>query len=412
MAHHADVDVLIVGAGPYGLSIAAHLRDKGVDFRIFGQPMKTWQTAMPKGMFLKSEGFASTLYDPEHEFTLAKYCSDRGLEYSDLGTPVPLETFIAYGLEFQQRFVPDLDRRSVTRIVESDGGFAVTLEDGIEITARSVILAIGISAYAYVPPNLSALPPQFVSHSSEHLEFDQFAGRDVALIGGGSSAIDIAGLLHEVGARPVIVARAPALEFLGRPEEHRSLLTRIRRPLSCIGQDWRRRIFTDAPSLFHALPKAIRLREVRMKLGPSGAWFMQDVVKRFVPTRLGREMGEISVSGDRIILTLVGRQAPSESLEVDHIIAATGFRVDVNRIEILDEAIRAKLATMDGAPSLSANFESSVRGLFFVGVSAMNSLGPVFRFACGAEYTANRLSRYLARSMPRRNNAKVTASGS
>jgi cation diffusion facilitator CzcD-associated flavoprotein CzcO len=412
MAYDAEVDVLIVGAGPYGLSIAAHLRSKGVDFRIFGQPMKTWQTAMPKGMFLKSEGFASTLYDPKHEFTLAKYCSDHGQEYSDLGTPVPLETFIAYGLEFQRRFVPDLDQRSVTRIVERDGGFAVSLEDGVEISARFVTLAIGISTYAYVPPNLSALPRQFVSHSSEHREFDQFTGRDVALIGGGSSAIDIAGLLHEVGARPVIVARAPALEFLSRPEEHRSLLTRIRRPLSCIGQDWRRRIFTDAPSLFHALPKAIRLREVRMKLGPSGAWFMQDVVKRHVPTRLGREIGEIGISDDRINLTLVSRQAPPENLEVDHIIAATGFRVDVNRVEILDEAIRAKLATMDGAPALSANFESSVRGLFFVGVSAMNSLGPVFRFACGAEYTATRLSRYIARSMPGRNYAKVTASGS
>lgn len=149
-----------------------------------------------------------------------------------------------------------------------------------------------------------------------------------------------------------------------------------------------------------------------MKLGPSGAWFMQDVVKRHVPTRLGREIASVEISGDRISLTLAGRNVSPETLEVDHVIAATGFRVDVNPIGILDEAIRAKLETMDGAPSLSANFESSVPGLFFVGVSAMNSLGPVFRFACGAEYTATHLSRYLARSMPSRTNAKVTASGS
>jgi thioredoxin reductase len=412
MAPDADVDVVVVGAGPYGLSIAAHLRGRGVDFRIFGQPMKTWQTAMPKGMFLKSEGFASTLYDPDRTFTLEKYCADNGEDYSALGTPVPLAMFIAYGLAFQQRFVPDLDQRSVTRILERDGGFVVTLEDGVEVTARAVILAIGISSFAYVPPNLSALPRQFVSHSSEHLEFDEFAGRDVALIGAGSSAIDIAGLLHEAGARPVIVARAPALEYLSRPEEHRSLLTRIRRPLSCIGQDWRRRIFTDAPSLFHALPKAVRLREIKMKMGPSGAWFMQDIVKRHVPTRLGTEVSSIGIADERANLTLVAREGPSETLEVDHIIAATGFRVDVNRVEILDQSIRSELATMDGAPALSANFESSVRGLYFVGVSAMNSLGPVFRFACGAEYTATRISRHLARSMPSRNSAKVTASGS
>jgi thioredoxin reductase len=411
MAHEADVDVLIVGAGPYGLSIAAHLQSKGVDFRIFGQPMKTWQTFMPKGMLLKSEGFASTLYDPRGEFTLAKFCADRGEDYADIGTPVPLDTFIDYGLEFQRRFVPELDQRMVAQIRQRDDGFAVTLEDGEEIAARAVVLAIGISEYPYVPSNLSALPTEFVSHSSEHLEFDQFAGRDVALIGGGSSAIDVAELLHKAGARPVIVARAQTLEFLNKPE-HRPLLTRIRRPLSCIGQDWRRRIFTDAPSLFHALPKAVRLREVRMKLGPSGAWFMEDVVRRLVPTRLGREIGDIRVAEGRVSLTLVGREGPPETLEVDHVIAATGYHVDVNRIRILDPAIRAKVETMDGAPSLSANFESTVTGLFFVGVSAMNSMGPVFRFACGAEYSATRLSQYFSRTMPSRSRTKITASGS
>jgi cation diffusion facilitator CzcD-associated flavoprotein CzcO len=367
---------------------------------------------MPKGMFLKSEGFASTLYDPDHAFTLAKYCADNGLEYADVGIPVPLETFVAYGLEFQKRFVPDLDSRSVARVAEDAAGFAVTLEDGVEITARAVILAIGISPYPYVPPTLSGIPDQFISHSSEHLQFDEFAGRDVALIGAGSSALDLAVLLHQAGARPVIVARAQMVECLPPPEGHRSLLLRIRRPISCIGQDWRRRIFTDVPSLFHALPPVVRLREIRMKMGPSGGWFTKETVERHVPIHLGREVREVAVADGRVKLTLVPRQGPTENLEVDHVIAATGFKVDVNRIGILDESLRAKIATLDGSPALSANFESSVRGLYFVGVSAMNSLGPVFRFACGAEYAATRVSRYLARIMSSRDSARVTASGS
>jgi hypothetical protein len=123
-------------------------------------------------------------------------------------------------------------------------------------------------------------------------------------------------------------------------------------------------------------------------------------------------VSEVAVADERVNLTLVSRQGAVENLEVDHIIAATGFKVDVNRVEILDESLRAKIETLDGSPALSANFESSVRGLFFVGVSAMNSLGPVFRFACGAEYAATRVSRYLARTMPSRDHASVTASGS
>jgi cation diffusion facilitator CzcD-associated flavoprotein CzcO len=88
-------DVAIIGAGPYGLSLAAHLRARGVDFRIFGKPMQTWLEHMPKGMRLKSEGFASSLYDPDSKFTLAAYCKERGLAYADTGMPIPLETFTA-----------------------------------------------------------------------------------------------------------------------------------------------------------------------------------------------------------------------------------------------------------------------------------------------------------------------------
>lgn|SRR5665213_390847 len=407
-----DVDVVVVGAGPYGLSVAAHLRAKGVNFRIFGEPMKTWTSAMPKGMFLKSEGFASSLFDPARELTLAKYCAKHALEYSDIGTPVPLETFIAYGLEFQERFVPDLDQRSVAGISEEEGGFKVRLDDAEEITTRSVVLAVGISGYAYTPPNLTTLPSEYVSHSSTHIDLDEFADRDVALIGAGSSAIDLAMLLRNVGARPVIVARAAELEYHNQPVDPRPLFQRVLRPLSCIGQDWRRRVFTDVPLLFHALPQMIRLREIRVKSGPSGGWFTKSEVDGHVPVHLSREVSRLSLEDGKVQLTLTGSGAPAETLTVDHVIAATGYRVDVNRLDILPETLRSKVATVDDAPTLSANFESSVPGLYFVGVAAMNSFGPVFRFACGAEYTASHLSRHLAKTFASRSSVGATTSSS
>ena len=75
------LEIAIIGAGPYGLSLGAHLRRLGVPYRIFGRPMDSWRAHMPKGMMLKSDGFASNIYDPDGGFTLEKFCAQRGIEY-------------------------------------------------------------------------------------------------------------------------------------------------------------------------------------------------------------------------------------------------------------------------------------------------------------------------------------------
>ena len=163
-----NCDVAIVGAGPYGLSIAAHLKAAGVGFRIFGEPMGFWLNHMPRGMHLKSEGFASSLFEPSGQFTLASYCKERGLEYADIGKPVPLDVFASYGIEFQKRYVPELETEKVLSVQRSTNGFRLVLENGEAFGARRVVVAVGQSYYAYVPPELSVLPKGVATHSSEH----------------------------------------------------------------------------------------------------------------------------------------------------------------------------------------------------------------------------------------------------
>lgn len=134
----ATSEVAIVGAGPYGLSIAAHLAAAGVEFRVFGGPMGTWRDGMPRGMVLKSESFASSLSDPGHAFTLDHCCRERGLPHADVGWPVPVEVFAAYGQAFQRRFVPRLDHRRVVSASRARGGFRVVTEDGGELSVGGV----------------------------------------------------------------------------------------------------------------------------------------------------------------------------------------------------------------------------------------------------------------------------------
>src|ERR1700722_7948077 len=120
------VDVAIIGAGPYGLSLAAHLGAGKLSYRIFGTPMSSWRNHMPNRTWLKSDGFASSLYDPDSTFTLAQYCRDRSLPYADVGVPVPIETFVAYGLEFQERFVSRLEETEVTSVTRVADSFELT----------------------------------------------------------------------------------------------------------------------------------------------------------------------------------------------------------------------------------------------------------------------------------------------
>ena len=249
------IDVAIIGAGPYGLSIAAHLKSYGLEFRIFGSPMSTWITRMPKGMRLKSEGFASSLYDPDAAFTLAAYCEREGLPYADRGLPVPVERFASYGLAFQRKFVPELEDKQVVSIGRSSAGFKIVLQDGEIVAVRRVIVAAGLVHFARVPPLLSALAPEFVTHSSHHSTLDCFKGREVAIIGAGASALDYAALLHQAGALVHIAARTRTIRFHDPPEIPQPLWKRVRYPVTGLGTGWKALFCASAPWLFRRCPR-------------------------------------------------------------------------------------------------------------------------------------------------------------
>ena len=394
-------DIAIIGAGPYGLSIAAHLRQRGIPFRIFGRPMDSWLAHMPKGMMLKSDGFASNIYDPDADFTLRQFCAERGIEYSDLGLPVARETFSAYGLAFQERIVPELEDNLVVSLDRRPGGFVLQLDNGETVTAGRVVLAVGITHFEYIPPELAHLPSEFLSHSFRHHDLEGFRGRSVFVIGGGASAIDLAGLLHETGADVQLVSRQ-ALKFHSMPTgKPRSLWQRIRHPQSGLGPGLRSHFFSNAPRAFHYLPERLRLHLVGTTLGPSGGWFTREKVIGRVPLLVGYAPQAAEVRDGKVRLRLRANDGSEREILTEHIIAATGYRVDLNRLPFLTAEFRSKIKAVNGTPVLSSAFESSISGLYFVGIAAANSFGPVMRFAYGAGFAARSLARTMLKSIPR-----------
>jgi thioredoxin reductase len=392
------VDVAIIGAGPYGLSIAAHLAACKVDFRIFGSPMHTWRTSMPVGMVLKSEGNGSNLYDPDGELTLSRFCAERGLPYQDTGFPIPLSTFIEYGIAFQQRFVPMLEDRIVANLKPASYGFDLTMADGGTVSARRVIVAAGIRAYDYMPPELKDLPSDLASHSTAHVKVDGYAGREVAVIGGGASAINLAALMNQNGAKVTMIARRDRIEYCGPPTK-RTLLDRLKEPESGLGTGWRSWACCAMPMVFYAMPEKFRAMVVRKHLPAAPGWTLKPQVDGIVPAILGATIASAEAVAGRVKLTLKMRDGKEQVLMTDHVIAGTGYRVDMRRLRFLGPEVLDQLDCLDNKPRLSRWFESSVPGLHFVGTAASNSFGPMMRFAYGAGFVSRRLSRHLARTM-------------
>src|SRR5262249_48298804 len=267
-------DVTIVGAGPYGLSAAAHLRAiKGLVVRVFGEPMGFWALHMPAGMLLRSNWTATQIADPDGALTLDAYQAVSG---NHLAAPVPLDRFIQYGRWYQRQVVPDVDRRRIARIESDPSGFRVTLADGDAIHTRRVVVAAGIGPFAWRPPEFEGLPPSLASHSSEHCDLGRFAHQEVVVIGAGQSALESAALLHQGGAVVEVIARSRRIHWLqglaSRVLHHRlgRITSRLLYAPTDVGPAGISQIMAR-PNLLRRLPRRLQERLWRRSVRPAGA---------------------------------------------------------------------------------------------------------------------------------------------
>ena len=385
--------VAVIGAGPYGLSTAAHLAQRGIPARVFGEPLAGWRHHMPAGMYLKSTVSASSISAPLPGYTLANFCESAGLAVPDDMHPVPIDLFVRYGLWFQERLVPAVERERVIGVASVGNGFALTLESGEKLQATAVVVACGLASLAYVPAELRAVVPAGpsadgpLSHSSQHRDFSCFAGKEVAVIGAGQSALESAALLHESGAVVHVLVRGATVLY-GRPpqEESAGRLRSVLKPGSPLGPGWSHFAVSRAPQLIRYLPSRGRQHLVRSVLGPSGAWWLKERVAGRFQLLTGRVVRAAALAGERVTLELEDLEGRTDRLTVDHVIAATGYRVDLRSFDFLAADLYPRLEHSRGWPRLTASFESSVPGLFFTGLPAAGTFGPLLRFVAGTAF--------------------------
>jgi cation diffusion facilitator CzcD-associated flavoprotein CzcO len=388
-----SIDVAIIGAGPYGLSLATHLKDKGISFRIFGQPMRTWRE-MPRGMFLKSFGFATNVYTPDGRDDFVTYCVERNLESNE---PCAIADFARYGVWMQKRLVPDVEQVDVAEVSQAGPGFGLMLANGERLQASRLVMAVGLTHFAEWPSELQALPRELASHTSQHRGYEAFAGKDVCVVGGGQSAFEAGRLLLEAGARPRLLVRASNVSFSDKMPLHRSLWERVRRPQSVLGPSLKNWVLEKLPLLAHFVPDRWRVPFVKSHLGPHGAWWLRDRILGKVPLHTDCSIIEAVPSGGRLTLRVHTKGSGDNEITCDHVVAATGYAVDIDRLPFMSADLRAQIRRIERGPALDFRFQSSVPGLYFIGFASSLSFGPLFRFVAGAAYTSRALARELSR---------------
>ena len=290
----SSCDVAVLGAGPYGLAATASLRERGnAGVRVFGEPMSSW-AAMPAGMLLRSPYEATHIAGRRSPLSLTHFLATQGSEPSH---PVALETFIAYGRWFASQVAPDVDERRIERIARNGKGFAVSLAGGEVVEARRVVVAAGISTFAWRPPVFGDLPASHASHTSEHTDLGAFRGRSVLVIGGGQSALESAALLAEGGAEVEVVVREAVVHWLARRWQHRlGPITRLLYAPPDVGPagvSW----LVATPGTFRRLPREMQQRLGTRSIRPAGAgWLVSRVAG--IPIRTGVSAVGAELTGD------------------------------------------------------------------------------------------------------------------
>ena len=379
----ASTATVVIGAGPYGLSVAAHLKSRRLPVQIYGKPMEFWQK-MPPRMYLKSSWSALDISDPAGAYSLNRYSEVAGIAHQE---PVPLRTFLDYSAWFQQQAVPDIDQTYVQRLVRDGKGYQLELEDGRSLRASRVVVAVGVAAFANIPAFARTLPTALASHSQEHSDFAPFQGKRVVVVGSGQSALESAALLHEAGASVELLARGP-VNWINRSLYHTGPMKRLFYPPSDVGPpgvNW----LVANPLLFRLFPEKARVRLDARAVRPAGSTWLRPRVDGQLTITPHTTVTEAREQGAAVCLKL----SDGTTREVDHILLGTGYAANIDALPFIDATLRRQVQLHEGFPILNEWFESSVPQLHFVGAPAWYTFGPLCRFVVGSKVAARQVAR-------------------
>lgn len=372
-----ETEVLIVGAGPYGVGIAQELWHRGIRFAIVGEPFELWFRHTLDVMLLRSDHRASDLYSRDGRYSFPRFLDEeengRG---GGGGGRTPVDTFRRYLRRVMAELPFPVRRARVTRLERpaGEGGpFLARCDDGAEIAARAAVLATGGGDHLHLPPELARLPAARVLHSWRTEAIQTLAGRRVLVVGGGQSAAESVDALRRANAVTWAYRTRPV--FFSEP-------LRLPTPLF-------KALLAVSPAFFH-LPPAVHRQLARAFFRPTITPNLRAVFRDPAVRALHADAETLALTPRGEILTspLAG--------EIDNVVAATGFRYTLAGLPFLAESLRHRLGGPEAAPALDRDFQTAVPGLYLAGGIAQGAFGPAQRFILGSWHAARRIGRALA----------------
>ncbi len=369
--------LLIVGAGPYGIAVAAFARKMGLDFLIVGKPMGFWKSSMPEEMLLRSG--TDWHLDASNELTLERFVNEGNLP-GGFKVPISKKDFLAYANWFiDQNNLNIIDQKVTRLMLTEDGKYRATLQNSdVAIEADNVVVAIGFEYYQNIPAGIiSGISSKYYGHSCDVVKFDFLKDKKCLILGGRQAAFEWSALSFEKGCKEVVLVFDHDLPKF----EHSDwswIDPLIKSSLETAG--W-----------FSALATEERERiqnefwkEGRLKLEP---WLKERLTGKNLKIYPNDAIDRIEEkqSGPGLnVYTAGGRE-----FAVDYLILATGYKIDLGKIPFLrDGNLGGRIETQKDFPVLNARFESNIPGLYFTSFASMASFGPFCGFIKGAPLSA------------------------
>ncbi|WP_029192529.1 NAD(P)-binding domain-containing protein [Paenibacillus harenae] len=362
-------DVIIIGAGPYGISLASYAVQQGLSYKLIGHPMDFWKTQMPQNMFIRTPYELVQFPHPRNKFSIQQFAKETGTPLSD---PLPRPVFVDYALWYAQRTGVAFTAELVIHVNKNAEHFVVETDQGSSFEAQNVVVAAGVRHFKYIPGLFRNLSSSLASHTLGYTDFNLFKGKRVAVIGSGQSAWEAAALLHQAGASA-------------------ELIYRRERPVYGGGK-YQEIVLRSIGNIFFSLPHFIKKKLLHIGTATVPiARFLRQYVEGKVNQHSGVTIEGVSEANGKAQLRLSNGRKDY----FDHVIVASGYNINLDKLPFIGNNLKQSISREEGHdvfPKLHASFESSVPGLYFAGPLSAHSHGPTFRFILGLKKTAETIT--------------------